>query len=119
MIQRYEGNGRMSRVVTFQDTVYLCGQTCYDPTQATKSIQEQTKIVLGKIDKLLDQHESSKEDILSTTIYLKEMKDFVAMNEVWDHWVVKGKEPARACVEAAMAKEEVLIEISVIAAKQV
>lgn len=40
------------------------------------------------------------------------------MNEVWDNWVAEGHSPARACVEAAMAREELLVEISVIAAEK-
>ncbi|WMC10726.1 Rid family hydrolase [Oceanimonas pelagia] len=41
---------------------------------------------------------------------------FAAMNRVWDAWVPAGHAPARACVEAAMASPELLVEISVIAA---
>jgi len=44
------------------------------------------------------------------------MVDFAGMNEVWDSWVVEGVTPARACVEAKMCREEILVEISVIAA---
>jgi enamine deaminase RidA (YjgF/YER057c/UK114 family) len=44
------------------------------------------------------------------------MKDFAAMNEVWDAWVPEGHAPARACVEARMARPELLVEISVVAA---
>ena len=44
------------------------------------------------------------------------MKDFADMNAVYDAWVVKGCEPARACVEAKMARENLLVEMSVVAA---
>jgi enamine deaminase RidA (YjgF/YER057c/UK114 family) len=44
------------------------------------------------------------------------MKDFAAMNAVWDAWVPEGHAPARACVEARMARAELLVEISVVAA---
>ena len=50
------------------------------------------------------------------TIYLKDIKDYAAMNEVWDKWIAEGHYPARACVEAALAEEELLVEIVVIAA---
>jgi len=52
------------------------------------------------------------------TIYVRDMKDFAAMNEVWDAWVVDGYQPARACVEARMARPELLVEMSVVAAKK-
>jgi len=38
------------------------------------------------------------------------------MNQIWDAWVVEGHEPARACVEAKLADESILVEISIIAA---
>ena len=44
------------------------------------------------------------------------MKDFADMNAVYDAWVAKGHEPARACVEAKMARENLLVEMSVVAA---
>ena len=46
------------------------------------------------------------------------MKDFAEMNAVWDAWVPEGHAPARACVEASMAREALLVEISVVAAEK-
>ena len=45
------------------------------------------------------------------------MSLFQGMNSVWDAWVIDGFEPARATVQAAMASKEILVELSVIAAK--
>ena len=45
------------------------------------------------------------------------MSYFAAMNEVWDAWVPEGYAPARACVAAKMAREALLVEISVVAAE--
>jgi enamine deaminase RidA (YjgF/YER057c/UK114 family) len=44
------------------------------------------------------------------------MNDYDAMNAVWDAWVPQGHAPARACVQAAIAEPEYLVEVSVIAA---
>ena len=110
-IQRYEGNGRMSKAVVFNNTIYLCGQTCDEG-----NIKEQTATVLAKVEDLLNKYGSDKENILSITIYVKDMKDFADMNAVYDAWVAKGHEPARACVEAKMARENLLVEMSVVAA---
>ncbi|MDP4624275.1 MAG: RidA family protein [Akkermansiaceae bacterium] len=112
-IQRQETQQRMSRIVIHNDTVYLCGQVCKD---ATKDISEQTATMLAKVDDLLLQSGSDREHMLSATVYVRDMKDFAAMNEVWDAWVPEGHAPARACVEARMARPELLVEISVIAA---
>jgi enamine deaminase RidA (YjgF/YER057c/UK114 family) len=46
------------------------------------------------------------------------MSDFKEMNQVWDNWVPAGHAPARACVQASMARPELLVEISVIAAQK-
>lgn len=112
-IQRQETKQRMSRIVIHNDTVYLCGQVCAD---ATQGIVEQTETMLEKVDALLLQAGSDREHMLSATIYVRDMKDFAAMNEVWDAWVPEGHAPARACVEARMARPELLVEISVVAA---
>jgi enamine deaminase RidA (YjgF/YER057c/UK114 family) len=114
MIERLETKERMSRIVKHNGTIYLCGQVAAD---ATKDITEQTQTMLDKVEELLEQSGSSKEHILSATIYLKTMADFSAMNDVWDAWVPSGFAPARACVQAAMARDILLVEISVIAAE--
>ena len=113
-IKRFEGTGRMSRVVEYNETIYLCGQTA---KLDGDTIELQTEGVLKKIDDLLNKYGSDKLHVLSVTIYLKDMSLFQGMNSVWDAWVVDGFEPARATVQAAMASKEILVELSVIAAK--
>tara|TARA_Y100000034_G_scaffold32829_1_gene40303 strand:+ start:100 stop:453 length:354 start_codon:yes stop_codon:yes gene_type:complete len=114
-IERIHTKQRMSRIVIHNNTVYLCGQVCAD---ATKDITEQTQTMLDKVDALLEEANSDREHILSATVYIKDMKDFAEMNAVWDAWVPEGHAPARACVEAAMARPELLVEVSVIAAQK-
>lgn len=112
-IKRIESTGRMSRIVIHNNTVYLCGQTCGEKDMG---IKEQTQVVLKKIEDLLTKAGSDKEKILSVTVYIKDMTMFADMNEVWDAWVSQKNQPARACVEAKMAREEILVEMSVTAA---
>jgi len=112
-ITRMETGQRMSRIVIHNDTVYLCGQVAED---ASADIREQTRTILAKVDRLLEQAGSDRGHILSATLYIRDMKDFAAMNEVWDAWVPEGRAPARACVEARMARPELLVEVSVTAA---
>lgn len=111
-IKRYETKQRMSRAVVCNNTVYLCGQVAKD---TTKGIKDQTLTTLEKIDELLENLGTNKDKILSATIYIKDMAMFQDMNSVWDRWVNEGFAPARACVEAKMAREELLVEVSVIA----
>lgn len=113
MIQRFETKARMSRAVIHNGTVYLCGQVA---ANADADISEQTRTTLAKIDALLESVGSDRTRLLSATIYVKTMDDFAAMNAVWDAWVPAGHAPARACVQAAMAREALLVEITVTAA---
>jgi enamine deaminase RidA (YjgF/YER057c/UK114 family) len=66
IIERKETKQRMSRIVTHQGTVYLCGQVCAD---ATQDIEKQTQTMLGKVDKLLQSANSDREHMLSATMY--------------------------------------------------
>jgi len=112
-IERMGSTDRMSRIVKHNGTVYLCGQTAGD---AAWDIKEQTQRCLDKVDDLLKEAGSERNKILSVTIYIRDMKDFAAMNDVWDAWVADGEKPARACVEARMARDVILVELSVTAA---
>lgn len=114
-IERIDLTPRMSRIVEHNNTIYLCGQTAKD---ANTDIKEQTITTLEKVEELLEKAGSDKKHILSVTIYVRDMKDFAVMNEVWDAWVEDGYQPARACVEARMARPELLVEMSVVAAKK-
>lgn len=112
-IKRLETKKRMSRAVVHNSTVYFCGQVA---KEFVDDIKEQTRTTLEKVDELLASVGSSRENILSATVYIKDMSMFADMNEIWDNWVPQGHAPARACVEAKMAREEILFEVSVIAA---
>ncbi len=112
-IKRFEGTGRMSKVVEHNGTLYLSGLV-----HAEGDIKEQTAAVLEKVETILNEYGSDKNHILSATIYIKDMALFADMNSVWDAWVENGHEPARACVEAKMAREVLLVEISIVAAKK-
>lgn len=114
MIERIESTERMSRIVKHNQVVYLCGQTA---AAAGPDVKSQTAACLAKVDDLLNKAGSSRDHLLSVTIYLRDMKDFPAMNEVWDAWISTVSKPARACVEARMASADILVELSVVAAQ--
>jgi len=112
-ITRAHSTHRMSQLNVHNGTVYLAGQV---PEDFSADIQDQARSSLARVDALLAEAGSSKDHILSVTIYLKDMADFAAMNEVWDAWIADHPKPARACVAAEMALPEILVEYSVIAA---
>ncbi|WP_411352290.1 RidA family protein [Leisingera aquaemixtae] len=112
-ITRKHTGQRMSQIVTHDETIYLAGQV----GTAGASVEQQTKDCLAKIDALLAEAGSDKTRILQTVIWLADMKDFAEMNAVWDAWVPEGHAPARACGEAKLAREDLLVEFIVTAAK--
>ncbi|MEW7009766.1 RidA family protein [Lentilitoribacter sp. EG35] len=116
MIERQETATRMSKIVKHNGTVYLCGQVGNVKAGEEVSAGDQTAQMLAKVDALLVQAGSSKEQILQAIIWVSDMKHFQEMNAVWDAWVPEGHAPARACGEAKLARPELYVEIIVTAA---
>ena len=114
-IQRFDSGPRMSQVVVHGDTVYLAGVVANKA--AGESLAKQTQEVLSIIDSHLAKAGSDKSKLLTTTIYLTDMKTFAEMNAVWDGWVSAGNTPARATVEAKLAAPQYNVEIMVTAAR--
>ena len=112
-IHRFDVGARLSEMAVFQGTAYLAGQVAAD---ATQDIQGQTRQVLAAIDVLLARAGSDKSRILMAQIFIADLADFPAMNEVWDAWVAAGHAPPRATVQARLARPEWKVEIVVTAA---
>lgn len=112
-IKRLHVGARMSEAVVHNGTIYLAGQVAADPSQDPAG---QTRQILAAIDRLLEECGSDKTQILQAQIFLADIKDFPAMNSVWDTWVPAGHTPARATVEAKLAAPAYKVEIKVIAA---
>jgi enamine deaminase RidA (YjgF/YER057c/UK114 family) len=79
------------------------------------SIEVQTHEVLERLDELMSKAGTNKSRLLSVTIYLPHIRDFEAMNRVWDTWVDPQNKPARATVEARLAIESLRVEIAAVA----
>lgn len=113
-IRRVEPGPRMSEAVIHGNKVYTCGIVA--DAAMSKSVFEQTKDILQQIDSLLAQAGSDKTRILKANIWLSDIKTFDQMNKAWDAWVVTGKTPARATVEAKLAAPGYDVEIMIEAA---
>ena len=106
---------RLAASVAYGDLLFLSGQT---PKSNEDDIVLQTREVLEKIDALLAAAGSDKQHILSAQIWLTNSeRDFAAFNEVWVQWMPEGYSPARAAVQAEMARPEILVEIMLTAVK--
>lgn len=113
-IERLEIGPRMSQAVIYGNTIYLAGQVAQDPT---RPVAEQTEQVLANVDRLLKNAGSDKSRLLQVTVYLADMADFAAMNAVYDAWVDASNPPTRACVQAALATPNYLVEVVAVAAR--
>lgn len=113
MVQRFDVGARLSEMAVHNGVCYLAGQVAEDGSQ---DITGQARQVLAAVDKLLARAGSDKTRILRAQIYLADLRDFAAMNAVWDAWVVPGHTPPRATVQAALARPEWKIEVVVTAA---
>jgi enamine deaminase RidA (YjgF/YER057c/UK114 family) len=111
-IRRIESSARMSQAVVANGFVFLAGQVAGD---TSANVEGQTRQVLGEIDRLLQLAGTSKERLLSATIYLADVATFAEMNRAWEAWVPAGGKPARATVEAKMVAPEYRVEIQVVA----
>ncbi len=103
----------MSQGVVHGNTVYLAGQVADDPVP---SVAGQTRQILAKIDTLLSEAGTDKSRLLSANIWLADIGRFDEMNAEWDAWVSPGSTPARATVQALLARPANLVEIMVVAA---
>jgi enamine deaminase RidA (YjgF/YER057c/UK114 family) len=112
-IGRLHAGPRMSEAVIHGGIVYLAGQIAED---ATQDIGGQTRQVLAAIDALLAEAGTDKTRLLAAQIFLADTADFAGMNAVWDLWVPTGQTPARATVQAKLARPEWKVEIVVTAA---
>lgn len=77
---------------------------------------EQTLSMLRSVDDLLITAGSNRESILSATVYLKDINNFDAMNDIWDNWIPGWHTPARAVVQGLLPRN-VEIEIAIVAAQ--
>jgi reactive intermediate/imine deaminase len=108
-----EAIGPYSQAVTSGDLVFCSGQIPLDPVAMTivgDTVAEQTSQVLANLAEVLKAAGSGPGKVLKTTVFLKDMNDFVQMNEVYAKFFGDHK-PARATVEVARLPEDVMVEI--------
>jgi len=109
--------GPYSQAIKAGDLVFLSGQIAIDPATSNiieGNISAQTERVLKNISAILAAAGTSLERVVKTTVFLKNMSEFVAMNEVYGKFW-KSAPPARSTVEVARLPKDVLVEIDVIA----
>jgi 2-iminobutanoate/2-iminopropanoate deaminase len=112
--------GPYSQAVRIGDTLYTSGQIPIDPATGEfvpGGITEQTSQVLENLKAILAQAGLGLAHIVKTTVFLKDLKDFAAMNQVYAHYLAPEGviAPARSTVQVAALPKDALVEIEVIA----
>ena len=112
--------GPYSQAVRVGDTLFTSGQVALDPATGAMvpgGITEQTTRVLENLTAVLREAGLTMADVVKTTVYLKSMTDFAAMNEVYASYLAPEGvvPPARSTVEVARLPKDALVEIDIIA----
>jgi len=111
--------GPYSQAVAFGELVFCSGQVALDPTTGDLvegGVEAQTRQALENLAAVLAAAGSGLERVLRTTVYLRDMGDFAAMNAVYATYFAGDSPPARATVEVAGLPKDALVEIDCIAA---
>lgn len=112
-----KAKGPYSTVVISGSTAYISGQGPIDPATGAVvdgDIQEQTRQVLENIKTILGEIGLGMHHVLKTTVFLKDMDDFAAMNEVYAEYMGPNF-PARTCIQAGRLPFDIGVEIEAIA----
>lgn len=109
--------GPYSQAIIANGFIFVSGQIAIDPASGQinqGSTAEQTRQVLKNLSAVLESVDSGMDKVVKATVFIKNMNDFQAMNEVYAEFF-KNNKPARACVEVARLPKDVLVEIDAIA----
>ncbi|TXT28313.1 MAG: TdcF protein [Rhodocyclaceae bacterium] len=111
--------GPYSQAIRSGNMLFLSGQIPLDPATGQISgstVDEQTKRVMDNLAAVLAANDMTMANIVSTTVYVRDLNDFAAMNKVYGTYFTSNP-PARATVQAARLPKDVTVEISAIATK--
>lgn len=112
--------GPYSQAVEFENLIFTSGQIALDTHGkiVSSEIEEQTKKVIENLKNILEDNGSSLENVIKTTVFLKDMIDFNSMNEVYNTYFGTSL-PARSTVEVSRLPKDVRVEIEAIAFKKI
>ena len=111
--------GPYSQAIDLGSIVITSGQLPIDPATGAfpEGIKEQTRQSLANVKSILEAAGLSMDAVAKTTVFLSDMNNFGAMNEVYATFFTEGSYPARSAVEVARLPKDALVEIEVIAVK--
>lgn len=109
--------GPYAQAVQTNGLIFTSGQLPIDPATGAfpEGIQEQTRQSLTNVKAILAEAGLGMDRVIKTTVFLSDMNNFAAMNEVYATFFGEGGFPARSAVEVARLPKDALVEIEVIA----
>ena len=111
--------GPYSQAIEVNNMVFTSGVIPINPATGelvTGTIEEQAEQAIGNLAALLKESGVAMENVVKTTVFIKDMNDFAKVNEVYANYFTSNF-PARSCVEVARLPKDVLIEIEAIGIK--
>lgn len=108
--------GPYSQAIAANGLLFVSGQIPVNPVDGSidPDVKKQTEQSLANVKAILAAEGKTVADVVKTTVFIKNMNDFAAVNEVYGS-VFNENPPARSCVEVARLPKDVLVEIEVIA----
>ena len=111
--------GPYNQAIKAGNFIYCSGQIAIDPVSneinCLGNIEKETTQVLKNLLAVLNAGGAKAEDVIKTTIYLTDLKDFQTVNEIYNEFFKANNPPARACLEVSALPKGVLIEIDCVA----
>jgi 2-iminobutanoate/2-iminopropanoate deaminase len=99
--------------------LFVAGQIPLNPQTGeivgTGDISQQTQQVMANLEAILKAAGGSWQDVVKTSVFLSDLQNFAAMNQVYAQYFNEATAPARACVEVSRLPKDVLVEIECIA----
>lgn len=110
--------GPYSQAIEVNGLIFTSGVIPVDPAtgEIAQGVEAQADQAIKNLSNLLEASGSSTENVIKTTVFIKDMNDFTKINEIYAKYFT-GTYPARSCVEVARLPKDVLIEIEAIALK--
>ena len=110
--------GPYSQAIEVNGMVFTSGAIPVDPAtgQIPEGVEAQAEQALRNVEALLEASGTGMENVVKTTVFIKDMNDFGAINEIYAEYF-PGIFPARSCVEVARLPKDVLLEVEAIAVK--
>ena len=112
--------GPYSQGISANGFVFTSGQLALNPFTGEfvgEEIKEQTRQSLNNVKAILEAAGLTMDQVVKTTVFLKDMNDFAEMNQVYSEFFTEGNYPSRSAVQVARLPKDGLVEIEVIALK--